>query len=74
MGSKRRVVITGMGVICPIGNNLNDFWNALKMGRSGPAEMYFKKVVKDYGATGAAASANSYLSALAPKSGGGDAL
>ncbi|MDP2983916.1 MAG: beta-ketoacyl-ACP synthase II [Candidatus Latescibacter sp.] len=35
MGSKRRVVITGMGVICPIGNNLNEFWNALKIGRSG---------------------------------------
>lgn len=35
MGSKRRVVITGMGVICPIGNNLEEFWSALKLGKSG---------------------------------------
>jgi len=45
----------------------------LRMGRSGPAEIYFKKVVTDYGATGAAAAAKSYLTALAPNSGGGDA-
>ena len=32
---KNRVVITGMGVISPIGNNLNDFWNNLKKGFNG---------------------------------------
>uniref|UniRef100_A0A7C4Y979 3-oxoacyl-[acyl-carrier-protein] synthase 2 n=1 Tax=candidate division WOR-3 bacterium TaxID=2052148 RepID=A0A7C4Y979_UNCW3 len=32
---KRRVVITGLGVLTPIGNNVKDFWNALKEGRSG---------------------------------------
>ena len=27
---KRRVVITGMGAITPIGNNVNTFWNNVK--------------------------------------------
>ncbi|MFA7272755.1 MAG: beta-ketoacyl-ACP synthase II [Crocinitomicaceae bacterium] len=31
----RRVVITGMGALTPIGNDLNSFWNALKNGVSG---------------------------------------
>lgn len=31
----RRVVITGMGVISPIGNDLNTFWNNLKKGVCG---------------------------------------
>ena len=30
-----RVVITGMGVISPIGNNLDDFWSNLKSGYNG---------------------------------------
>lgn len=30
-----RVVVTGMGVISPVGNNLNEFWQALKAGESG---------------------------------------
>ena len=33
--SKRRVVITGLGALTPIGNNLNDFWNAMLEGKSG---------------------------------------
>lgn len=33
----KRVVITGMGALTPIGNNLNDFWEALKSGKSGAA-------------------------------------
>ena len=33
--SKRRVVITGMGVVCPLGNNLDEMWDALSTGRSG---------------------------------------
>ena len=32
---KRRVVITGMGVISPVGNNLTDFWNSLVEGKCG---------------------------------------
>lgn len=33
----KRVVITGMGAITPIGNNLNDYWNALLAGTCGAA-------------------------------------
>ncbi|NCA21392.1 MAG: beta-ketoacyl-[acyl-carrier-protein] synthase II, partial [Crocinitomicaceae bacterium] len=34
---QRRVVVTGMGALTPIGNNLNEFWNALLIGKSGAA-------------------------------------
>ena len=30
-----RVVVTGLGAVTPIGNNKNDFWNALLAGKSG---------------------------------------
>lgn len=33
--SKKRVVITGMGIVSPIGNDLNEFWNNLKVGQNG---------------------------------------
>jgi 3-oxoacyl-[acyl-carrier-protein] synthase II len=33
----RRVVITGMGVISPVGSNLETFWNNIKAGRYGIA-------------------------------------
>ena len=32
---KRRVVITGMGCICPVGNNVKETWAALLEGKSG---------------------------------------
>jgi len=31
----KRVVITGLGVLSPIGNNVDDFWNSLIEGKSG---------------------------------------
>lgn len=31
----RRVVITGLGALTPIGNNVPDFWNNIKAGKSG---------------------------------------
>ena len=31
----RRVVITGVGVISPVGNNITDFWNSLVEGKCG---------------------------------------
>ncbi|MBO4637240.1 MAG: beta-ketoacyl-ACP synthase II [Clostridiales bacterium] len=31
----RRVVITGMGAITPLGNSVEEFWNGLKEGRNG---------------------------------------
>jgi len=33
--SERRVVITGMGVISPVGNNKDDFWKNIQAGKSG---------------------------------------
>jgi 3-oxoacyl-[acyl-carrier-protein] synthase II len=33
----KRVVITGLGVLSPIGNNTNDFWHSLINGKSGAA-------------------------------------
>ncbi len=33
----KRVVVTGMGALTPIGNNLNDYWNNLVEGVSGAA-------------------------------------
>lgn len=37
--SRRRVVITGMGVLSPVGNNLNEFVSALVAGKSGIAKV-----------------------------------
>lgn len=34
---QRRVVVTGMGTISPLGNSLSDFWNSLISGKSGAA-------------------------------------
>jgi 3-oxoacyl-[acyl-carrier-protein] synthase II len=38
---KRRVVITGMGVVTPIGIGVEAFWDALKIGRSGVSRLTF---------------------------------
>lgn len=35
--SKKRVVVTGMGALTPLGNNLNDYWKNLVDGVSGAA-------------------------------------
>lgn len=32
---KRRVVVTGLGAVTPIGNNVEDFWNGIKEGKIG---------------------------------------
>ncbi|MBI1389196.1 MAG: beta-ketoacyl-ACP synthase II [bacterium] len=37
--NRRRVVITGMGAVTPIGNNVNDFWASLIEGRSGSGRL-----------------------------------
>lgn len=35
MGKNRRVVVTGMGAITPIGNSVEEFWNGIKDGKTG---------------------------------------
>ena len=37
----RRVVITGLGALTPIGNNLNQYWDALVEGKSGAAPITY---------------------------------
>lgn len=36
---EKRVVITGLGAITPIGNNVNEFWNGIKQGKCGIEEI-----------------------------------
>ena len=35
MGKNRRVVVTGLGTITPIGNSVEEFWNGIKEGKTG---------------------------------------
>ena len=35
MGKNRRVVVTGMGAITPIGNSVEEFWNGIIEGQTG---------------------------------------
>jgi beta-ketoacyl-acyl-carrier-protein synthase II len=35
----RRVVITGMGAVTPLGNNVHDFWEGIKAGKNGIARI-----------------------------------
>lgn len=37
--AKRRVVVTGLGVVCPIGNSVKDSWDNLLAGKSGIARI-----------------------------------
>ena len=34
--SSRRVVVTGIGALTPIGNNTQEYWEGLISGRNGP--------------------------------------
>ena len=36
---EKRVVITGLGAISPIGNNVNDLWDGIKTGKCGIDEI-----------------------------------
>jgi len=61
MKNLKRVVVTGMGALTPIGNTLETYWNALIAGKSGAgmitrfdAEKFktrFACELKDYDAT-----------------------
>ena len=37
----KRVVVTGLGALTPIGNNVSDYWNALIAGKSGCANITY---------------------------------
>src|ERR1700676_4327675 len=39
MASSRRVVITGIGVVTPLGLDVSSFWEGLRQGRSGVARV-----------------------------------
>ena len=39
--NKRRVVVTGMGAVTPIGLNIQDYWNNLVAGKSGAAPITY---------------------------------
>ena len=59
---ERRVVLTGMGAITPVGNDVSDFWDAILSGKSGVAPLtafdssfFTSRIaaeVKDFDATG----------------------
>lgn len=34
-GKRKRVVVTGLGAVCPVGNNIEEMWAALIAGKSG---------------------------------------
>src|SRR5579859_4096945 len=36
---RRRVVVTGLGLVCGVGRTVNEVWNGLLEGRSGMAEI-----------------------------------
>lgn len=36
---KKRCVITGLGIVCPVGNNLDESWDSIKNGKTGIAEV-----------------------------------
>src|SRR5262245_66114282 len=43
-GTSRRVVVTGMGAVTPIGHSVAEFWEGLKQGRCGvaPIERFYQ--------------------------------
>ncbi|MGM0516121.1 MAG: beta-ketoacyl-ACP synthase II [Pseudomonadota bacterium] len=59
--SKRRVVVTGLGLVTPLGNNVKDSWDGILAGRSGAAaidrfdvskmSVQFAAMVKDFDPT-----------------------
>ena len=37
----KRVVVTGLGALTPIGNNIEEYWEGLRNGRSGSAPITY---------------------------------
>jgi 3-oxoacyl-[acyl-carrier-protein] synthase II len=57
-GSNRRVVVTGMGLISPLGNSCLELWDALKSGRSGVRML--ERVPSDYLTTDVGGDASTF--------------
>lgn len=36
---KKRCVITGLGIVCPVGNNVAESWNSIRLGKTGIHEV-----------------------------------
>jgi 3-oxoacyl-[acyl-carrier-protein] synthase II len=47
-GGRRRVVVTGMGLLTPVGNDLASSWDALLSGRSGAGPITQFEATEDY--------------------------
>jgi 3-oxoacyl-[acyl-carrier-protein] synthase II len=62
MNTTRRVVITGMGIISPLGNTLESLWDGLTSGKSGVAPIH--SVPADYLPTAFAAEARDFTGAI----------
>ncbi|MEK7671037.1 MAG: beta-ketoacyl synthase N-terminal-like domain-containing protein, partial [Bacteroidota bacterium] len=41
MNGNRRVVVTGIGAVTPLGLNAKDYWNSLVAGKSGAATINY---------------------------------
>ena len=46
----KRVVVTGMGALTPIGNTLGEYWDALLKGKSGaaPIKQFDASLIEDF--------------------------
>jgi len=44
---KRRVVVTGLGAITPIGNSVAEFWDGIRKGKVGIGEITLEDIVKE---------------------------
>ena len=45
---KRRVVVTGMGCLTPVGNTINQFWESILAGKSGVSKITSVQEAVDY--------------------------
>ena len=76
----RRVVITGMGAITPIGNTVDEFWDNVKKGVVGIGPMTqidttdYKESPRRSGNLGACASAASQGKTLRPRHRAGERM
>ena len=62
ISSSRRIVITGLGLVTPLGKTSEALWNALTSGRSGVGPM--KAVPTEYLPTSFAAEAHDFTGAI----------